>query len=123
MTKSDYLNLWIHQNQLVWNRLQTVGVIELATLSGGYSLIKYDSLYNAIMIIGTFFVLLVFNLSIRDIKYREKINEKIKDDFSLDIKSSWYAPLKGTSIMVLFYFIIIVINIFCLFFLDSVISI
>ena len=123
MTKSDYLNLWIHQNQLVWNRLQTVGVIELATLSGGYSLIKYDSLYNAIMIIGTFFVLLVFNLSIRDIKYREKINEKIKDDFSLDIKSSWYAPLKGTSIMVLFYFIIIAINIFCLFFLDSVISI
>jgi len=122
MTKSDYLNLWIHQNNLAWSRLQTVGVIELATLGGAYSFIEYDSLYNAIIIIGIFFVLLIFNLSIRDIKYREKVSEKIKDDFSLDIQSSWYAPLKGTTIMVLFYLTIILINIFCLFFLELIVS-
>ena len=111
----------MHQNQLIWNRLQTVGVIELATLSGAYTFIKHDSVYSAIIIIGTFLVLLVFNLSIRDTQYREQINRKIKDDFSLNLKRSWYAPLKGTCIMVLFYLTIIAINVFCLFFLDPVI--
>lgn len=38
-TIDRYITIWLHQNTLLWGRLQAIGVLQIAVISGSYSLL------------------------------------------------------------------------------------
>lgn len=94
---SEKTSYFLHQDNLYWNRLQTLGVIQIAVLSGAYAL-KNDKIFaGLILILGVVLSLLTFFLLKRDELIRNEL-EKDLGGFKYEAKRRWFAPLKGREI-------------------------
>ena len=88
---------FLHQDNLMWNRLQTMGVIQIGTLSAAYGLKSNQVFSICILALGVLLTLCVFFLLKRDEVVRMRLEEQLDGlDYAVDRK--WYAPLKGREI-------------------------
>ena len=88
---------FLHQDNLMWNRLQTMGVIQIGTLSAAYGL-KSNRVFSAcILALGVILTLCVFFLLKRDEVVRMRLEEQL-DSLDYNVDRKWYAPLKGREI-------------------------
>ena len=78
----------------MWNRLQTIGVVQIGALSSAYALRPERWLSLSILFLGVVMTLLIFFLMKRDELVRMRIEEQLgKLDY--DVPRMWYAPIKG----------------------------
>jgi hypothetical protein len=74
--------LWIHQNQVVWGRLQTIGVVQVAVIAGWYHTFTsrepersgYSALISLLGFALSFATLLIVYC---DLDRREELRERI----------------------------------------------
>ena len=73
--KKRIADLWMHQNNLFWNRLQTASGIELGGLAGAYLVYEKGHYWwpVAVLALASFLLIGVFGLMVRDVVYREEI--------------------------------------------------
>ena len=97
MSVGDQVSLYLHQDNLMWNRLQTIGVIQIAGLGAAYSLGSQKTLCFLVVAFVVALTLLVFFLLKRDELIRDKIEKQIPGlDYGVGRK--WFAPLKGREV-------------------------
>jgi hypothetical protein len=84
----------LHQDNLLWSRLQTMQAIQVASLAAGYSLAAQKTLALGVVLLGSFLTVLLFGLLKRDELIRDQV---MKDYLILDwsAKPRWFAPLRG----------------------------
>lgn len=91
---AEKLSFIMHQDNLMWSRLQTIAVIQIGALSAAYGLRKTEWLSLAILGFGLVLTPLTFFLLKRDELCRMKIEEQLPQlDWGVD--RTWFAPLKG----------------------------
>ncbi len=79
------LNLWTHQNTLLWGRLQTISALQLAIFAGWYATFVKgsgfctDFLGATIAAIGLFLSVQLRRLILADIKFRNQQRDKIRE--------------------------------------------
>src|SRR6266705_2475026 len=81
------INLWIHQNTLLWGRLQTLSALQVAVIGGWYLLFSGHHFIWALLLsaLGIFLSLCVYllicaDLALRD-KFREELDERVAPGF------------------------------------------
>ena len=92
--RSELFSFFLHQDNLMWNRLQTLGVVQIGALSSAYGLRTTRWLSLCTLVLGFFLTLLIFFLLKRDELIRMKI-EKQHDQLEYSVPRVWYAPIKG----------------------------
>ena len=97
LSPSDVLSYCIHQDSLMWSRLQTIGVVQVGALSAAYALQCEKWLSLSIILLGIMLTLLVFFLLKRDELVRTA-NEKLLCGLNFTRPRRWYAPLKGREV-------------------------
>jgi hypothetical protein len=106
----EILSYFLHQNNLMWNRLQTVGVIQIGILGAGYKLRTIPPLAYITLCFGailTFLVLLLFN---RDNFYRERFRKELCPPLCWKAKKHKYA-LNGKWIARIMFGILIIADV------------
>ncbi len=95
LSKSELLLFFLHQDNLMWSRLQTMGVIQIGAISSAYALRSTRWLSLSILFFGIVLTLLLFFLMKRDELMRTRIEEQLG---ALDYRvfRKWYAPIKGS---------------------------
>lgn len=80
-----FLNLWIHQNGLLWGRLQAISALQVAVLGGWYALFVGGSGSVIKQILGTFIAVLGWYLSMGireliniDVRFRDQHRNKLE---------------------------------------------
>ncbi|HEY5813387.1 MAG TPA: hypothetical protein VIT23_12140 [Terrimicrobiaceae bacterium] len=79
------VNLWIHQNTLLWNRLQTLTALQVAVLGGWYyfyfSRHTFTSTFLALLIalLGVLLSLLIRELTNCDASRRDSLRKRVQD--------------------------------------------
>jgi len=105
--RSDLMNFFLYQDKLMWSRLQTIGVIEIATLSASYSLKNNGIISVSIIAFGTMLLSLVFYL----LKYDEKVRDKINDILEMDYSVREYGfPIRGRHVSWIIYVSMLLLN-------------
>jgi hypothetical protein len=94
LSSSEMLSFFLHQDNLMWNRLQTIGVIQIAILSSAYGLRSVKWLSLSILLLGIVLTLIVFFLLKRDELIREKIDKKL-GEMDYYVPRKWFAFIKG----------------------------
>lgn len=97
ISELDWFSFFLHQDNMQWSRLQTLGTVQVAALGGAY-LVREDRLVAiAAILIGFVLSVLVFLLFKRDEQYRLKVEEKL-EALNITVPRKWYAPLTGREI-------------------------
>jgi len=106
------LNLWIHQNSLLWGRLQTIAAIQGAVLGGWYFLFTGEQFIWAFLLaaLGTFLservhALIKCDLALRKI-YKDKIENEIAPGFLPQ-----HTGVPGYKIITTISFVFVAINV------------
>jgi len=94
LSKSELVSFFLHQDNLMWNRLQTMGVVQIAALGSAYGLRSTRWLSVSILVLAIVLTLLIFFLLKRDELMRMKIEDQI-EQFDYSVSREWYAPIKG----------------------------
>jgi hypothetical protein len=73
------LSLWIHQNTILWGRLQTIGVIQVAVVAGWYSLFDGKRYAYAALatLLGAALSFAVYVLVDCDLEWRRDIKKRL----------------------------------------------
>ena len=73
--------LWIHQNTVLWGRLQSIGVLQVAVVAGWYALFSSDRFrYAALLcVLGVTLSFAVFALVDCDLEWRRDIKKRLVD--------------------------------------------
>jgi hypothetical protein len=73
------INLWTHQNTLLWGRLQTLSAIQVAVIGGWYFLFAGQHFIWAFLLsmLGTFLSYCVHSLIDRDLSLRKKFRDEL----------------------------------------------
>lgn len=94
ITADGALSFLLHQDNLMWSRLQTMQAVQLAGLAGAYTVRSTVPAAIAILVVSALLTLLMFGLRRRD--------ELILAEFQRSTLSmtwraprKWYAPLTG----------------------------
>jgi len=90
----ELFSFFIHQDDLMWNRLQTIGVIQIGALGSAFGLASTRWFSLSILVLGILLTLVTFFLLKRDELMRMKIEGQLKQ-FDYSVPRVWYAPLKG----------------------------
>jgi hypothetical protein len=82
MLKCDFdrcLTLWMHQNTLLWGRLQTISVLQVAVISGWYFLFTEEHFLWASLLagLGTHLSYWIFQLICCDLDLRKKYRDEL----------------------------------------------
>jgi hypothetical protein len=84
----DLFALWMHQNQLVWSRLQAIGVLQVAVLAGWGALVSRSSIAAFfVSLLGLALLLLIARAIQCDLAARRNVRMRIPNsetDFPLD---------------------------------------
>jgi len=93
---SAKMSFFLHQDNLFWSRLQTLGIIQISVLGSSFGLKSCKIISLLILILGIILSLLLFFLLKRD----ELIKDELSNELNLDygVNRRWYAPLKGREI-------------------------
>lgn len=84
-------SLFLHQDNLLWNRLQTIGVIQIGTLSAAYTLRSSSRCLSlCVLSFGILLTLLIFFLLKRDELIRRDIESRFGNIF-YNVPKKWYA--------------------------------
>lgn len=94
LSPSNLFSYFLHQDNLMWNRLQTIGVIQIGALGSAYGLASTQWLSLSILVLATILTLVIFFLLKRDELIRIKIEIHL-GQFGDSVSRVWYAPLKG----------------------------
>ena len=95
---NDTMSFILHQDNLMWNRLQTIGVIQIGALSAAYGVRNVTWLSLCILALGIILTILIFFLLKRDELQRMKIEKEFKKLDYHRVDRKWYAPLTGKEI-------------------------
>ena len=96
--QSSLMSFFLHQDNLMWSRLQTIGVIQISVLSSSYALKSNCLISFFILLFGIILSVCVFFLFKRDEVIRMKIEKQI-NILEYHVDRLWYAPLKGREII------------------------
>ncbi|KPK95563.1 hypothetical protein AMJ80_04855 [bacterium SM23_31] len=91
---SEILSFVLHQDNLMWNRLQTMGVVQIGALGAAYGLRPICWLSISVLVLAFVLTILFFFLIKRDELMRTKIENQLSQ-FSYHVPRVWYAPIKG----------------------------
>jgi hypothetical protein len=94
MTPNEALSFILHQDNLMWSRLQTMQAVQLAGLAAAYALRCQASLSVAIVSLTALLTLLAFCLLRRDFVIQERILDRFPQ-FEWSASRRVHAPLKG----------------------------
>lgn len=59
-SSSDLFSFYLHQDNLMWNRLQTMGVVQISALGSAYGVRSTSLLSLCILVLGFILTVLVF---------------------------------------------------------------
>ena len=116
------LGYYQHQDNLLWNRLQTIGVIQIAGLGAAYGL-KSNRLVSMLLILfGLMLSILIFLLMKRDEMIRDSnlalvdkiVNQLAKpynENFRMTVKPKWPAPFRGKTVLLIMMLLLLSANI------------
>jgi hypothetical protein len=102
ITPSEIVSYAIHQDNLMWSRLQTLGIVQVAALSGAYALRADTGLALSVLALGVVFTMLLLFLLKRDQLMRDKLEEQVPD-LDYGVHRCWCAPLKGREVASLLF--------------------
>jgi hypothetical protein len=88
--------IYLHQDNLMWNLLQTIGIVQIASLSAAYAARPKVWLSIIILTLGFFLMTLVFFIFKRTELQRDKVMGESRPNLS--VARMWYAPLRGSEI-------------------------
>ncbi|MBI1811645.1 MAG: hypothetical protein HY035_11565 [Nitrospirae bacterium] len=92
---SSLIAFYLHQDRLMWSRVQTIVAVQGAVLGATYSLRKYDYfVWCGILALGVMLTVLIFFVMKRDQQVRDEIAEQIGNSFPLIPPPKWPA-LRG----------------------------
>jgi hypothetical protein len=105
---------WVHQNQLLWDRTNTLIAVQAGLLAGSYALRQQPRLAGSIFVAGAFFSLMLYLIILRHIVHRDCNNPLMKQiftalvsqtllansTFTLSVPVSWRAPVKASGILI-----------------------
>jgi len=76
---TNHIQLWIHQSNLLWSRLQTVSAIQVGAFTGWYFLKENDPCLAFLLVgLAFFLTLLVVGIVNRDVAYLDAFGESIR---------------------------------------------
>ena len=110
LSQSELLLFFLHQDNLMWSRLQTMGVVQIGAISSAYALRSTRWLSLSILFLGTVLTLLIFFLMKRDELMRMRIEEQLE---ALDYRvyRKWYAPIKGREATWVFIIVLLSVDV------------
>jgi len=75
------IKLWMHQNTLLWGRLQTLSALQVAVVGGWYVLFSRQNFVWALLLsaLGTFLSCCVYLLIRADLALRKKFREELDE--------------------------------------------
>lgn len=82
LKKSDYLELWKFQSNLMWSRIKTTSTIVAAILTGSFYMSekRWYLLINLILLFGSIFLFIMSILMHRDSQFMKMCKMKINSD-------------------------------------------
>lgn len=98
ITSSSIVSLIIHQDSLLWSRLQTMGVIQIGTISAAFGAKLNVPFSICILVFGLILTLCIFFLLQRDRLDRKKLEEllgKQTEELIYSTNRRWYVPFQG----------------------------
>jgi hypothetical protein len=115
-------SLFIHQDNLSWNRTQVIMTIEAATLAGAFVLgnTQHTALMRVLLISGSFVLFLLWRLIVRDQSMRDHLRnnylDKIHDQYQIRISSEVRECDKGRNLILAVLIVLLILNaVVCLF--------
>ena len=96
LSQDQALSFVLHQDNLMWSRIQTMQAVQLAGLGGCYALRDTVWLAISILFLGAMLTVLVFCILKRDQLIRDKLLPASKLDWRVPL--TWYAPITGTQV-------------------------
>ena len=110
------MSYFIHQDALMWSRLQVLAVVQLATLSATYYVLessKSTVLPVILLVIGAVMTILVFLLIKRSEAYRDRIKKQwlAKQFAGFDVPLKWPAVLRGGEVASVILILALIIDI------------
>ena len=94
---NEMMAFFLHQDNIMWNQLQTIGVIQIASLGAAYSLKETFIFSILIIILGAILTILMFFFIKRSEISRINLENQI-NELNFSPKRKWSAPLKGREI-------------------------
>jgi hypothetical protein len=97
-----WLSYFLHQDNLMWNRLQTIGVIQIAVWSSAYAVRSNVWFSICILGFGLALTLIICLLMQRDDDYRRDIEKRL-GTLNIDPPKRWCSFLRGESAAFIIY--------------------
>lgn len=106
------MSYYLHQDHLMWSRIQTVIAVQAGSLGGAYT-IRQDSPYIAVllMVLGVILTVLLYFLLKRDEQIRDVIEKFMGSPFPLIPEPSWPALLRGRSIIRIVFTLLLFVDV------------
>jgi len=96
------LNLWLHQNTLLWSRLQTIALLQVPVMTAWFWFSQREDLIGfavAIATLGGFLSLLINELIDCDAEHRDSIREQVRKMDSMVFPHHTRTRPRGITIM------------------------
>jgi hypothetical protein len=111
MTRDNAVSFILHQDKLMWSRIQTMQAIQLAGLASAYAIRSQPIFSIAIVTLTGVLTLLVFCLLRRDAMIQYKFVRTFPElDWSAPRR--WHAPLKGREVAWVLLLLLLACDIF-----------
>jgi len=94
LSPDNMMSFILHQDNLMWSRIQTIAFVQLAALSAAYSVRSQRWLATSLIGLGLFLTFLLFGLLRRDEMQRSKIHDQFPA-LKWTVGRKWYSPLTG----------------------------
>jgi len=111
MTLDGALSFILHQDNMMWSRIQTMEAVQLAGLAAAYAVRCQPALSIAIVSLAAVLTLLVFCLLRRDAMIQTELLAKFPK-LGWSAPRKWDAPLKGREVTWIFLAILLTADIF-----------
>jgi hypothetical protein len=119
---------YIHQNGLLWNRVQTLYAIQTAVIVGAFAAKDLPAASTVLLVAGIFFTALQMYIMYRDIKVRdcnktilETLGKSFSNDFVLNPEPPKFFgyPIRGDQILYFTTVLLIIADVALLFYIPG----
>ena len=110
LSPENAMSFILHQDNLMWSRIQTMAVIQVAAVGAAYALRPTPSLSIGVLILALVLTFLVFGLLRRDELQRSKVHETL-EALNWSVPRSWYSPLRGGETTWVIFFLLVGVDV------------